>query len=109
MRVSMGTPMFARTLERVCADAPCPRGHVVVSARMQPVRADASVLPRGNFITDAKVRPSHGQPSGHRPIVRLSVCPSVRYCPRDNLSGAPELTREHTGPIITGSLGACGR
>jgi hypothetical protein len=44
------------------------------------VRADASVLPPGNFITDATVRPSHGRPSGHRPIVR----PSVRYRPRDN-------------------------
>jgi hypothetical protein len=43
-----------------------PRGH----ARD---RADASVLPPGNFITDATVRPSHGRPSGHRP----TVCPSA--------------------------------
>jgi hypothetical protein len=43
------------------------------------VRVDASVLPPGNFITEATVRPSHGRPSGHRPVVR----PSVRYRPRD--------------------------
>jgi hypothetical protein len=50
-----------------------PRGHTCV-------HADASVLCRGNFITDAIVRPSHGRLSGHRPTIR----PSVRYCPRDN-------------------------
>jgi hypothetical protein len=43
------------------------------------VRADASVLPPGNFITDATVRSGHGRPGGHCPIVR----PSVRYRPRD--------------------------
>jgi hypothetical protein len=54
-------------------------------------RADASVLPPGNFITDATVRPSHGRysasksrtsqrPSSDRPSVR----PSFRYRPRDN-------------------------
>jgi hypothetical protein len=37
------------------------------------VRADASVLPLGNFITDATVRTSHRRPSGHRPSVRPSV------------------------------------
>jgi hypothetical protein len=42
------------------------------------VRADASVLPPGNFKKDATVRPSHGRPRGHRPIVRLSVRSSVR-------------------------------
>jgi hypothetical protein len=26
---------------------------------------------------DATVRPSHGRPYGHRPTVRLTVCPSV--------------------------------
>jgi hypothetical protein len=46
----------------------------LVRADATRVRADASVLPPGNFITDATVRPSHGRPSGHRPIVR----------PRDN-------------------------
>jgi hypothetical protein len=59
----------------------CPRGCWDASARMRCcIRADASVLPPGNFITDATVRPSHGQPSGHRAIVRLSV----HYRPRDN-------------------------
>jgi hypothetical protein len=37
------------------------------------VRTDASVLPPGNFVTDAIVRPSHGRPNGHRPSVRPSV------------------------------------
>jgi hypothetical protein len=60
----------------------CPRGHMVASAwtRLCPrgpkcVCADASVLPPGNFITDATVRLSHGRPSGHRPTVRSSVRP----------------------------------
>jgi hypothetical protein len=48
------------------------------------VRADASVLSPGNFITDATVRLSHGRPSAHRPIVCPSVRPSIRYRPRDN-------------------------
>jgi hypothetical protein len=39
----------------------------------QRVRADASVLPPGNFITDATVRPSHGRPCDHRPTIRPSV------------------------------------
>jgi hypothetical protein len=38
---------------------------------------DASVLPPCNFITDATVRPSLGQPNSHRPIVCPSVRPSV--------------------------------
>jgi hypothetical protein len=37
------------------------------------VRADTSVLPLGNFITDATVHRSHGRPSGHRPTVRSSA------------------------------------
>jgi hypothetical protein len=66
---------------------PRSRGHPRVDAPMHPhghahVRADASVLPPGNFITDAIVRLSHGRPSGHRPI----VCLSVRYRLRDNLA-----------------------
>jgi hypothetical protein len=58
--------MFARTRG-------CPRGQ----AR---VRADASFLSPGNFITDAIVHLSHGRPSGHRPTLR----PFVRYRLRDN-------------------------
>jgi hypothetical protein len=51
-------------------DAARPRGRCP-SARMHSrVHADARVLPLGNFITDATVRPSHGRPSGHRPTVR---------------------------------------
>jgi hypothetical protein len=42
------------------------------------VRADASVLPPGNFKKDTTVRPSHGRPRGHRLTVRPSVRPSVR-------------------------------
>jgi hypothetical protein len=52
-------------------------------AWMLPVRADACSRPRGrgsftlgNFKKDATVRPSHGRPCGHRPIVRPSVRPS---------------------------------
>jgi hypothetical protein len=48
-----------------------------------PESADAPVRPRGrgsftpgNFKKDATVRPSHGRPHGHRPIVRPSVRPS---------------------------------
>jgi hypothetical protein len=49
-----------------------PRGRAM-SARMPlSVRADASILSLGNFITDATVRLSHGRPSGHRPTVRPS-------------------------------------
>lgn len=44
------------------------------------VRMDMSVLSPGNFIMDAIVHLSHGQPSGHHPSIR----PSVRYCPCDN-------------------------
>jgi hypothetical protein len=40
------------------------------------VSADASVLPSGNFITDATVRLSHRRLSGHRLTVHLSVRPS---------------------------------
>jgi hypothetical protein len=70
----------------VRTDAPRPCGRVFASARMQlfartrPDRADASVLPPCNFITEATVRPNHRRPSGHRPIVR----PPVHYHPRDN-------------------------
>jgi hypothetical protein len=58
---------------------------------MRFVRRDAGVHPRGrecfipgNFITDATMHLSHGRPSGHRPIVRPSVRPFVRYRPHDN-------------------------
>jgi hypothetical protein len=44
------------------------------------VRVDTSVLPPGNFVTDATMHPSHGRPSSHR----LTVRPSVHYRPRDN-------------------------
>jgi hypothetical protein len=51
----------------VRADASCSCGRWTASAQMHCVRADvgcvranASVLPPGNFITDAIVRPSHG-------------------------------------------------
>jgi hypothetical protein len=58
--------MSARTCCCVRTVAPYPRG----DAR---VRADASVLPRGNLIRDATVRPSHRRPSGHRPVVRVTT------------------------------------
>jgi hypothetical protein len=50
-----------------------PRGH-------GRVRADAPCFTPGNFKKNATVRPSHGRPRGHRPIVR----PFVRKRPRDN-------------------------
>jgi hypothetical protein len=50
------------------------RADALASARMQArVRADASVLPPGNFKKDATVRPSHGRPRGHRPTVHPSL------------------------------------
>jgi hypothetical protein len=55
----------------------CPSASARTHAR---VRADASVLPPGNFKKDATVRLSHGRPRGHRPTVR----PSVHYRPLDN-------------------------
>jgi hypothetical protein len=64
------------------------RGHA--SARTHArVCADAAVLPPGNFKKDATVRPSHGRPRGHRPIVRPSVRPSVWKRPRDNRMPTP--------------------
>jgi hypothetical protein len=45
------------------------------------VRANASVLPPGNFVADATVRPSHGRPSGHRPTVRPSAIVRVTTLP----------------------------
>jgi hypothetical protein len=93
------------------------RAFASASARTQPVRADsrlrpqgrgrggrggegmsasascvctyASVLSPGNFITNAIVCPSHGRPSGHRPTIRSSVCPFIRYCPHDNPGSNP--------------------
>jgi hypothetical protein len=41
------------------------------------VLADAPCFTPGNLKKDATVRPSHGRPRGHRPIVRPSVRPSV--------------------------------
>jgi hypothetical protein len=73
--------MSARTRVR-------PRGREcrrTMSARtLTCVRADAGILPPGNFKKDATVRLSHGRPRGHRPIVRPSVRPSVWKRPRDN-------------------------
>jgi hypothetical protein len=42
------------------------------------VRADAPCFIPGNFKKNATVRPSHGRPRGHRPIVRPSIRSSVR-------------------------------
>jgi hypothetical protein len=50
-----------------------PRERTLSVRTLDCVRADASVLPLRNFITDATVRPSDGQLSGHRPIFRPSV------------------------------------
>jgi hypothetical protein len=50
---------------------PCPRGCWAASARTHGrVHADAPCFTPGNFKKDAIVRPSHGRPHGHRPIVR---------------------------------------
>jgi hypothetical protein len=43
------------------------------------------------------VRPSHGHPRGHRPIVRPFICPFVRKRPRDNPAIGPPL-RPAIGP-----------
>jgi hypothetical protein len=58
----------------------CPCGRIVAFARTRlrtrgraGVRADASRFTLGNFIADTIVRPSHGRPSGHHPIVRPFV------------------------------------
>jgi hypothetical protein len=70
VRVRVYAGASARTHSR-------PRGHV-------RVRVDACQRPRGrgsftpgNFKKDATVRPSHGRPRGHRPIVRPSVRPKT--------------------------------
>jgi hypothetical protein len=62
-------------------------GNECVCADAAHVRADASVFPPCNFITDATVHPSHGWLSGHRLTVRPSVIvcmttlpPGKRYC-----------------------------
>jgi hypothetical protein len=76
MRASARTPHVhvdagARPRGRVDASAWMLGRVRAMSARMRCcVRADASVLPPCNFITDATVRPSHGRSSGHRPILR---------------------------------------
>jgi hypothetical protein len=52
----------------------CVHADTLASARTDRwVRADASVLPLGYFISDGTVRPSYRQPSGHRPTVRPSA------------------------------------
>jgi hypothetical protein len=64
----------------VRADAPPhPRGRTLASAQTPMsarthcrVRTDALCFTLGNFKTDTTVRPSHGRPHGHRPIVRPS-------------------------------------
>jgi hypothetical protein len=48
-------------------------GRAVSARTLGCVRANASVLPLCNIITDAVVHPSHGRPSGHRPTVRPSA------------------------------------
>jgi hypothetical protein len=53
------------------------------------VRADVLIYPRGNFITDTAVRPSHRKPSRHHPIVRLIVRPFALNCLRDNPGALP--------------------
>jgi hypothetical protein len=50
-----------------------PRGRPMSVLTLTCVRADTGVLPPGNFKKDATVRPSHGCPRGHPPIVRPSV------------------------------------
>jgi hypothetical protein len=56
----------------------CIRADASASARTHGrVRADAPCFIRGNFKKDATVRPSHGHPRRHRPIVRPSVRPSA--------------------------------
>jgi hypothetical protein len=58
--------------------------HIYISSRMikkkKKKKKNASVLPLGNFITDATVRPSHGRLSSHRP----TILSSVRHRPRHN-------------------------
>jgi hypothetical protein len=50
-----------------------PRGRALFVRTLGCVRVDVSVLPPGNFITDATMRLSHGRPSVHRLIVRACV------------------------------------
>jgi hypothetical protein len=80
-----------RTHVRVCADAGASARACSRLRGRECVRADACQHPRGrgsftpgNFKKDATVRPSHGRPRGHRPIVRPSIRPSVRKHPRDS-------------------------
>jgi hypothetical protein len=68
---------LSKSLDIHSVDAARPPGRTSVCA-------DAPIYPRGNFITDATVRLSHGQPSSHRPTVRPSVRPSILNRPSDN-------------------------
>jgi hypothetical protein len=74
MHASAQTTMSAWTLG-------CVRGCPMSARTHDRVRADASVLPPCNFITDAIMRLSHGRPSGHRPTIRPSVIVCVTTLP----------------------------
>jgi hypothetical protein len=80
-RISVDATHVRADALRVHADAARPRRREAGRARGAGggswsaqthacVRADALIYPRGNFIMDARVRLSHGRPSGHRPSVR---------------------------------------
>jgi hypothetical protein len=80
------TYLQAKTMKEVrmeCLRTPCvvSSNPLASMARTLLVRADAQIYLLGNFITDAIVRPSHGQPSGHCPHPRPSVRPFVRPRP----------------------------
>jgi hypothetical protein len=84
--------IIASTLTRLY---PRGRAYVRTDAGARPRRqvgvyADASRFIPGNFIMDATVRPSHGRPSGHRPIVRPSAIVCVTTLLQHPLVQAPE-------------------
>jgi hypothetical protein len=62
------------------------------------VCADISVLTPGNFITDAIVRPSHRQSSGHRPSIRPSSIVRVTTLPGRSMTRVPFKSRR---PVMT--------
>jgi hypothetical protein len=68
------------------------------------VRADASVLSPCNFITEATVRPSHGRPSGHRPIVRPSIIVRMTTLPETHTDEREVRTDEKVGAHCGGRM-----
>jgi hypothetical protein len=103
VRADMGVQAYASASARThCRGCSRVRADASASARAHcRVRADASVLPPGNFKMDATVRPSHGRPHGHRPTVRPSVIIRVTtLAPTRGHRPTSARTRTHPRPRL---------